>query len=541
MRLSIAQHDGLWLDELHTAWTTGNGWSTLWERAFAGNQSGWYFGLVWIVRGVLGDSVLALRAVSIAADTLLILVTAHLTWSWTRSTVGTCLAAWLIATDSQFVFYGTEARTYALVQLVSVIQVLTFWSWLSRFRSTEALLGTNRPIRWRGSGLLLSVVTAMLFALHSTSVWLPLAEVIFFMGCWFVNRFQVATNLDWQGAWKSAILIALLTALFCVPALMEANSIFGRRNNWLPVSSGAMLLKEFRWPILLWLVLPMILVAIVGAFEGTMATQWRGTQFSQRNFGRTLFVLMWALVPIGSVWLLDHWQIAPLALSRYTLVGSAALPIFCGLCASTPRNGFGRWAVAGTLIGSSLFHSPLIHALGQHPMSVQLRFEDWHSPIAEINNRADKQTHPVILFANLIEDVQAFERTDGAFQEYLLFPIQGLDRVETTHRKIMSAPTLTRPHFRHRDIQLMQEQGGGWLIIRADADTANLLQEITDELRDWPTRPEQSSQALERDADKQPFRAFVPQIRFAQFPNSNVHLVSVDYPENSAETSQSNQ
>ncbi len=539
MRVSIAQHDGLWLDELHTAWTTGSGWSTLWERAFAGNQSGWYFGLVWIVRGVLGDSLLALRAVSIAVGTLLILAAAHLTWSWTRSTVGTCLAAWLIATDSQFVFYGTEARTYVLVQLVSVIQVLTFWSWLSRFRSAESLLETNRQTRWRGSGILLSVVTAMLFALHSTSVWLPIAEVIFFMGYWFVNRFQVTSNFDWQPAWKSAILIALLTTLFCVPALMEANSIFGRRNNWLPVSSGAMLLQEFRWPILLWLVLPLILVAIVSAFEGTMATQWRGTQFSQQNFARTLFVLMWALVPIGSVWWLDRWQVAPLALSRYTLVGSAALPIFCGLCASTPRNVFGQWAVAGTLVGSSLFQSPLIHVLGQHSMSTQLRFEDWHSPIAEINNRADKQTHPVILFANLIEDVQAFERTDVAFQEYLLFPIQGLDRVETTHRKIMAAPTLTRPHFRNSDIQLMQEQGGGWLIIRADAATANLLTEITDELRNWPTRNKQSSQSPESDANKKPFPAFVPQIRFAQFPNSNVHLVSVNYPGYSAETNQS--
>ncbi len=539
MRVSIAQHDGLWLDEIHTAWTTGSGWSTLWERAFAGNQSGWYFGLVWIVRGVLGDSILALRAVSIAVGTLLILVAAHLTWSWTRSTVGTCLAAWLIATDSQFVFYGTEARTYVLVQLVSVIQVLTFWSWLSRFRSAESLLETNGHTRWLGSGLLLSVVTAMLFALHSTSVWLPIAEVIFFMGYWFVNRFQVTSNFDWQPAWKSAILIALLTTLFCVPALMEANSIFGRRANWLPVSSGAMLLQEFRWPILLWLVLPLILVAIVSAFEGTMATQWRGTQFSQQNFARTLFVLMWALVPIGSVWWLDRWQVAPLALSRYTLVGSAALPIFCGLCASTPRNVFGQWAVAGTLVGSSLFQSPLIHVLGQHSMSTQLRFEDWHSPIAEINNRADKQTHPVILFANLIEDVQAFERTDVAFQEYLLFPIQGLDRVETTHRKIMAAPTLTRPHFRNSDIQLMQEQGGGWLIIRADAATANLLTEITDELRNWPTRNKQSSQSPESDANKKPFPAFVPQIRFAQFPNSNVHLVSVNYPGYSAETNQS--
>ena len=110
-----------------------------------------------------------------------------------------------------------------------------------------------------------------------------------------------------------------------------------------------------------------------------------------------------------------------------------------------------------------------------------LRWEDWQSPINEINASQAKRNHPVLLAANLIEDVDALENSDAEFQAYLRFPVGGFYRVEnqtpsnadeTVAREIIAIPTLLREHTRPSDIEKIKNSGGAWLIVRGTEELA---------------------------------------------------------------------
>src|SRR4051794_14964681 len=63
--------DSLWLDELHTAWCAIGPLDEVASRAALGNQSPVFFGLEWLLVGVVGESEVALRLPSLLAGTLL--------------------------------------------------------------------------------------------------------------------------------------------------------------------------------------------------------------------------------------------------------------------------------------------------------------------------------------------------------------------------------------------------------------------------------------------------------------------------------------
>ncbi len=166
----------------------------------------------------------------------------------------------------------------------------------------------------------------------------------------------------------------------------------------------------------------------------------------------------------------------------------------------------------------------------------RLRFENWADPIREINARHDKRTHPVFLFANLIEDVDAFTNAEPAFQEYLQFPINGIASINTQHRTTLAASTMLSQHFRPTDIELMKLQGGAWLLIRGDQA---LVTTICNELRSLNKQIAATTPVAENSQSNDPNqdpgnsgernREDEPNIQFAQFPQSNVYLVSVDW------------
>src|SRR6266481_2720634 len=114
--------ESLWLDELHTAWCAEGWLGEVAQRATIGNQSPLYFWLQWLLIRLIGPSELALRLPSIFAGSLLPLAVYLLAARWTSGGVG-LLSAALIAIDPQSIFYATEARPYALVQLLAVAHI----------------------------------------------------------------------------------------------------------------------------------------------------------------------------------------------------------------------------------------------------------------------------------------------------------------------------------------------------------------------------------------------------------------------------------
>ncbi len=118
--------ESLWLDELHTAWVVADGGQQLVPRAAVGNQSPVYFALVWSVAKLAGASEFWLRLPSVLAGTALAAGAYFAVVRWTACWSAGILAALLVAVDRNCVFYGQEARAYALVQGVGLVHVVLF-------------------------------------------------------------------------------------------------------------------------------------------------------------------------------------------------------------------------------------------------------------------------------------------------------------------------------------------------------------------------------------------------------------------------------
>ncbi len=312
------------------------------------------------------------------------------------------------------------------------------------------------------------------------------------------------------------------------------------------MSSVAGLLNQLRWPLLLSVVLP-ILSAAVFYFPNKEKIDSRlfGLRPMDRSITKIAFVLLWAGIPLACVLLLDGFGIAPLASQRYALVGSAAIPLFAGLCVGVSGKWYGQLAIAAILTATSfvqgyerqqIIYNPIVAHFQATQSLPMLRLENWKDTIAEINRRQDKQTHPVFLYANLIEDVDAFANADPAFQEYLRFPISGIHTVDRTVREVIAAPTLGVQHFRPTDIELMKQQGGAWLIIRTR--DPGFVGVICDELRQLAVLLAE----IEQETSPDPTDAadgVQPSAQFIRFPMSplpsqsvylsDVYLVSINW------------
>lgn len=542
IRTGIALQDWLWLDELHTAWVAGGSFSDVIPRAGQGNQAPLFFWMVWVAIQSLGKSELSVRIFPLLTGVAVIVIASLLAWKWTRSVIATFVVGSLIAIDPWFVFYGTESRPYGLLQLLGVVQVILFWRVLDTFylSSSNDAEQKDRPHIKSfplSSGIWMVVVSAALFYCHYTCVWLFVSEIVFFVCYCGILKLNAGGSFQTRRALIAFVLIAATIAAICIPGVFHLLEIYDRRGNWASVSSPQALLTELRWPVLLHLLLPIICAAIF-FFPSKEKIDFElfDLQPTERNFVKLSFVLVWGLLPIVAVLFLDFFQIAPLALRRFTLVGAVALPLFAGLCVASSSKWYGQLAIAVIVVGVSLYQNPFGHQLLTTQTLPRLRFENWSDPIKEINAREDKSNQPVFLFANLIEDVDAFSNAEPAFQEYLRFPINGVASVNVRNRTTLAGPTMLNQHFRPTDIELIKLQGGAWLLIRGDqalvTNICNDLRLLNQQIAVAANPDTENSKSKDPNPDPLGLgerNQDEPNIQFAQFSDSNVYLVSIDW------------
>ena len=126
--------ESLWVDELHSAWCVADGVGEVASRAAIGNQTPFWFWLLWGWASVVGTSEPALRAASLIAWA----ATAGLI-GWTgrrRYGVAAGLAAGLfVALERNAIFFGTELRVYSAVMLAAAI----WWAGRRRYRWFDAV------------------------------------------------------------------------------------------------------------------------------------------------------------------------------------------------------------------------------------------------------------------------------------------------------------------------------------------------------------------------------------------------------------------
>ncbi|MBC7855002.1 MAG: hypothetical protein IAF94_16345, partial [Pirellulaceae bacterium] len=364
-------NESLWVDELHTSWCVqGSVWQVT-ERAAAGNQSPVYFYLVWGVTRLLGERELTLRLPSLLAGITLpgiMWLLVHRLWPREGDYPGTqngnvkrdwsaLLAAFLVAVDHTCIFYSTEARPYAVVQLLSVAVLIAS---LNLVRQPSAAA----PLWFIGA-------CAAIFYCQYTSV-LFLAAVMGALLIWGV--FRPSQEYHWQ-SW----LVDLGgTAAVCAPALVQLCDIAARRENWgsfIEQPNFSDLLSSYPW-----LAVPVCLLPLCF---------WN----SARPLPRGLpLICTAAALPVLLAWSLSYWQVAMLFHPRYTISALPAMWIVVALATQLPTLRPVRIGALVVVAAFALDWSGIVENIFRQGCVLTDRQEDWRPAIAAAE--IEHQQHP---------------------------------------------------------------------------------------------------------------------------------------------------
>ncbi len=454
----------LWVDELHTVWVTAGPLSDVAFRAGQGNQTPLYFWLIWLIKRIFGGSELVLRAPSVVLGLLTLVVAGRFVWNSSRSVTAVILSAAIIAVDAQMVFYSTEARPYVLVQLLAIIQITVL-----SYDVDHATKGKSPSRRWLNWKLVL--LTAMLLLTHLTAIWIVIAEVSFVAMFW--NRVNVRRLLI---SLATGVLLGLL------PSFAILYGVFEKRDDWLVVYyDAAAYVRESSIQIAILIVLPSLLM--VSSHLMLRRDDNREKSGTQQP---VMFLLACcAILPMLCCAALQLAEFAPIASYRYSLVGSVAFPIFCGLAIAKIQHPVFRRISAAVVLAVAVSFNPITDSFIR---TGQLRFrtENWKNAIDTIAS-SGRSANPIFLFANLVEDHRAAtldSNVETAFSRYLAFPLTGQFKLPQPNT-IIPMPTMVQHHWRFQHLQQIIEHRGGWLVFRSTPETADA---IADEVCEFALR-----------------------------------------------------
>jgi hypothetical protein len=456
----IQVHDSLWVDELHTAWCAGGSLAEVAQRAAIGNQSPLYFWFMWLLTRLLGASELTLRLPSLVAGSLLPLAVYWVCWRWIRMPIAGLVAAALVAIDPMSIFYATEARPYALVQVLAVVHVAIV---------AELF---ERPTMWLRAAVV--VGAALLFHLHYTTALLLVAELVY----WVVASALAPHEVRYR--WPAAVIDASLVLLACLPALPNLLAIFDRRGNWASFVEQRPLLELFDvlpWSLSAVFVLAAVVMGLVwrrqtaqfhndGGSRSELAAQVRDSSLSTECsvLGTQQLALCWLLVPLCLAWVLTVTDVARLFFPRYLVASAPAAFILVACCVALAP---WRWA--------RFFVGALVIAVASWNWTPHSRQEDWRGAIAWLNEQRADAPHPVLVYSGLIESDELVQPHDRLLEDYCLYPVTSLYRVNADRGELVPLPVNHPAHLAPPARELVTRHGGAWVVIRGSDRAATLV------------------------------------------------------------------
>jgi hypothetical protein len=439
-----AAGDFLWLDEQHTAWSAKTHFVDVAFRAAEGNQTPLFFYAAWAALRVGGESALSLRLPSLICGAVLL---GLVPWYVFRRTA--CVAAlWVLAAWFLFhydaVFYASEARPYAMVQLLGAIQAGIFLNWLvTRNEPDKACRKLTVGGGW------VAVLTAMIFYTHPTGMLLVVAEILFAAGYCLWHR-----RVLWQ-AWKEFGCTVLLGSLLLLPGMVLVRFLWQRKSNWTAVSNATEVFWCLGVESVLMILFPLVMLGVDRLFVRQSAVDNR----EHRRWPVVLaFVGIWAVLPRLLIATLDAAGWVSLGIDRYAIVGSVAFPLFAALAIAAMRREGWRWVTAVLIISGSVWGSEVVEQLREGGF----RHENWEEVINLIN--AEDESLPVFLVANLIEDVAAETDRAPRFQSYLGFPLTGIPALIRPNR-IVPRPS-QGTILSEENLDAIVDCGGGFVVVR---------------------------------------------------------------------------
>ena len=465
----LAVQEPLWLDELHTAWCVSDSFTDVGPRARIGNQSPLYFWLEFLVFKAAGSDEIALRLLSLVASLALLGCIAWIVWKVSRSYEAVLLATFLAAIDDNFVFYGVEARPYAMVQLVALWQVflfgVVFGALLNPADRERPGEDASRSSRVRRPYLGWTLTTLLLFYLHYTTILLIATEVLISGPLLFlIGTRQTRVQMP---HWGLAMGVALVG---CLPGLYQLAAVGKHRGNWNVAVDADQYGLQAIAECLVYL-LPAVAI-------GMGSAAWSQTPSSVRlvRLGGLLFLL--AVLPMMACFLGTVSGLMPLAHYRYSIASSTLLIISAGLFLAAVSHRW-RWLAVLLTAGLAMVTHPQWEPWFATGQPTPQRDEPWKTVIEWM--RTDGS--PIVFCPNLVEDSgQSLATRAPEYEEYYAFALNALypiDRPANLPRSVWAVPmTEERPQLSVSQWeQLKSGEEPFWLLIRGWSDQANRVAE----------------------------------------------------------------
>ena len=445
--------ESFWVDELHTAWCTGGSLADVAPRAAIGNQSPLFFWFEWLLMQFGDKSEYTLRLPSLIAGTLLPLALYGLAWRWTRSDLVALVAAALVVVDPRSIFYATEARPYALVELLAALHAALFLELLAspsiRLRIAFVL----------GGGLL--------FHLHYTAVLLIAAEVAY----WLLAHCIDAAALRYKFWWLLIDLFYL--GVTAAPAAGNIASIAARRENWerfvlqRPASDILLLLP--------WSALVLFVLVDVDALLVRCPSPQSDSKL--RDELRVLFTTVWLLVPLTLAWLLTATDIARLLAIRYVLVSAPAAILIASLITRLPPWPHTRLTLGLSMVGLAIWSSSIIPQFRADGRVIAERREDWRSASQWLNEQLPGTRLPILVRSGLIESDALRGKHDPLLKDYCLLPVASLYRLQARREDLVPLPSNKAWKLAPETLRLVRERGGLWLVNRSNEQASRSVEQ----------------------------------------------------------------
>lgn len=470
-----SMHQSLWIDELHTAWSSTGSWEEILPRAAIGNQTPLYFLWQWCLGRTFGQSEVCLRATSLVAwFGSLALFTSIIRLLVSRPSHR---ALWylmcLAALDRQQIFFATEARPYMLMSLVLLLGWLALDAWLTpgkpEHEVTSAAQSTNE-LAARSSWAWIGWQTCCVMAM-----WLQPTAVLFVAA-------QFAWAL-WSGINQRARRRSSTLAGIAIGLLLLAGLVWPMRYVLEPAWHGRQAWTAFaadlRWSNVL-RQLPILVVAVPGAIAWVVSVFNPGFT-SDRRAG--MFLVAW-LLPLMIVIGLTAAGIAPLMHARYLFAATLPMTLWCALMLSRLPSRWITVTILSLIVAQAIQQGSARDWLAGR-LSVVTRGEGWREAIEHINCQAanDEKSVTIYCASNLIEGsradyltknelsrrelapVHSHQLSAGSLrEEYLSLPLRTLYGV--TQRARIVALLNDPRSWRLADSAVAETQESRWLIVR---------------------------------------------------------------------------
>jgi uncharacterized membrane protein len=308
----------LWLDEYGTWWVvSAPNWAEVAERAIkTQGQSAFYYLIVKVFTGILGEGPLQLRLPSVIFGISTLFVTYRLAILIFQDQAVALASVAVFSVNEQLIWFSQIARPYALALFLTLMSFLFFLQFL---RSGGAVAGISY-----------AVTTALLIYSHFLFAFVVVVHIAF-----------ATLKLGWREMTSSHwIWVLLLIGVLCLPISGQIVNLYERRQtlDWIPhfqqSFQASVIARGFANP---W--------ALVLATIPLLAIGIRPIDLYGSPAGEFLFFLaLWMVIPIAALWAAAHVFEVSFLEARYILfVYPAAFYLWAWLMLQVKRNGWLRW------------------------------------------------------------------------------------------------------------------------------------------------------------------------------------------------------